>query len=71
MVCHCTLGGSVACESCPNYRKYYGDRAIHYKKPDNLEEAMQKYYKLTNPTPKRIIEKFDEKGNLIERITEG
>ena len=29
------------------------------------------YYTYTFPTPKkRIIEKFDEKGNLIERITE-
>jgi len=28
------------------------------------------YYSTTPVTKKRIIEKFDEKGNLIERITE-
>ena len=29
------------------------------------------YYQYTTPVPKkRIIEKFDDKGNLVERITE-
>ena len=56
MTCCCSLAGTVACWTCPNWTIY-----CFPKSPDN--------YTFTTPV-KRVIEKFDEKGNLIERITE-
>ena len=54
MVCWCTLAGTMACKTCPKYLQSFGQQ-----------------YKYTQwNSPKRIIEKYDDKGNLIERITE-
>jgi len=63
-VCWCTLGGTRACEACPNSpSRFEGIFISHPIQPD---------YQWTWKTdrPKIIREKFDDKGNLIERITE-
>lgn len=56
-VCWCTLAGTMACKNCPNNSYYTGL---------SLKEVEEFY----NKKPKRIIEKFDQDGKLIERITE-
>lgn len=57
-VCHCTLPTFYpgACNNCPN---------------NPIDEwAAYKPQPGWNIPPKKITEKFDDKGNLIERITE-
>lgn len=57
LVCNCTLSGTKACLTCPNYLTHVYN---FYSVEDNKITLFQKY---------RIIEKF-ENGNLTERITE-
>mgnify|MGYP001411248134 CR=1 FL=1 len=54
MVCCCSLAGTKACLSCPTY---LNDIAFGVNK-------VNESYKY------RVVEKFDENGKLIERITE-
>ena len=62
VACCCSLSGTAACLTCPNGSQYQGYHSFKIVRPvdDNCEVKKVK----------RIIEKFDEKGNLIERITE-
>ena len=57
MVCNCTLAGTAACLVCPRYQQYLGDSNIY--PPTYLPSGN-----------KKITEKFDKDGKLIERITE-
>jgi ABC-type uncharacterized transport system auxiliary subunit len=57
--CGCTLAGTNACLRCPNSNiNYYPSTTW--------------YYPFHSPviTGKKITEKFDKDGKLIERITE-
>ena len=57
--CCCTLAGTRACENCPN-----GPMRVPW---------MGKYEPIPYvqyPHTRRIVEKFDENGKLIERIIE-
>jgi len=55
--CFCTLAGTRACDTCPN--------------SPSLRPIFTPFYPaFRTEKTKRIVEKFDEKGNLIERITE-
>jgi len=56
-VCHCSLAGTSACAGCfqnPN-AKWFSSLDTHY-------QPIRKN--------KRVIEKFNQDGKLIERITE-
>lgn len=57
--CNCTYVGFTACYGCPNNK-------------NNQEPLNDLVYRplVYTQKVKRIIEKFDDKGNLIERITE-
>jgi len=55
--CYCMLAGTPACINCHNNE--WSDTNYNWAIP------IHKLHK-----QKRIIEKFDDKGNLIERITE-
>ena len=54
--CLCTLAGTRACLTCPQYIEYFGQSVsgIPFQYPLKKTE---------------VIEKFDENGKLIERIT--
>lgn len=56
MSCCCSLAGTNACLTCPNYT------IQQWVVPKEYIEVPKK--------TKRIIEKFNEDGKLIERITE-
>ena len=58
MICCCQMAGTKACDTCPNAPS----RII----PLEIFHDFNSYISKS----KKIIEKFDEKGNLIERITE-
>jgi hypothetical protein len=62
LVCHCILAGTAACRNCQRYIEHYG---VHPSEQLYDYEAPTKVIKV-----KRIIEKFDKDGKLIERITE-
>lgn len=59
MICCCSLAGTQACMRCGRWREYYGDWTAPIRYP--IEP---------NVKPKRIIEKFDKDGKLMERIVE-
>ena len=60
MNCCCSLAGTRACLSCPNGWEWNG--ALYWFIPP---------WVVGEPKPKRVIEKFDKDGKLIERVTEG
>lgn len=63
MFCNCSLAGTAACMRCPN-NGYLANNFVTYKVGDYVMTS-----KSIPITKKEVIEKFDEKGNLIERIT--
>lgn len=78
-VCCCTLAGTRACWTCPNNGDYgwntpryeYWWTVPDYTPPtiENWKEAIDRLTQ-KKTTGTRTIEKFDDKGNLIERIVE-
>ena len=63
--CCCSLAGTRACDTCQNGASQYRGFFI------NIPIQENPMWEWTTATPKKIIEKFDKDGNLIERITEG
>ncbi len=64
ITCCCSLAGTVACFTCPSRYQYEWWRTPYTYYPA--------YPDITYPKPhsKKIIEKFDKDGKLIERIVE-
>ena len=63
MICNCSLAGTRACLSCSQYLNVFGQPG---NVPIRFENGkIEKLFKI-----KRTIEKFDDKGNLIERVIE-
>ena len=58
------LAGTRACIGCPSNRAYTGLFL------ENEITRMGDFEQIYNKQNKRIIEKFDKDGKLIERITE-
>lgn len=56
-MCNCTLAGTRACLNCPNYQQYFGLPQF---------EPMKTFF----PKKKKVTEKYDKDGSLIERIIE-
>ena len=55
-----------ACFYCPNRWVYYP--CTTWK--DSSAPDLSQLYKYKESDKKRIIERFDDKGNLVERVTE-
>lgn len=71
-VCCCSLPdlhGIQVCEHCANNKQlkdvFY--QRFPFSEPFKIKEPTP--FVITTPAKKTIVEKFDEKGNLIERIT--
>lgn len=64
MNCCCQKAGTIACLSCSIYREHFGDSRVNYYIPEMPKIDPDKL------RIKRTIEKYDEKGNIIERIIE-
>jgi hypothetical protein len=57
-ICCCSLAGTAACETCSN-------------RPYNSSRFNPLDYKLFTPIKtKKVIERFDKDGKLVERIVE-
>lgn len=79
--CWCTLGNTSACWNCPNnpqrwQQPYYVPyRYKPYVSPttEDWGTAIERLLNLTKEKPKgkKITERYDDKGNLIEKIVEG
>jgi hypothetical protein len=72
MICGCGLAGTKACLSC---QRNLEQRGSDWSIPSTIQNwsinpLPQQQIPLPNLKVKRVIEKFDDKGNLIERITE-
>ena len=69
-VCGCSLSGTRACLTCSN--GLVANAVPLYPMPATNwpGEQQSEYVVPIIQKTKRVIEKFDEKGNLIERITE-
>jgi hypothetical protein len=60
--CSCSLAGTNACMTCGNggVRDWHSNQYLYSKK----------YQMSQGSISKRVIEKFDSEGRLVERITE-
>ncbi len=62
--CCCSLAGTRACFTCPNGPNQYSPYMTYPVYYQNIPQ--------TYPSPsKKITEKYDKDGKLIERIIEG
>ena len=57
LICNCMLAGSSACLNCSQYMQVFGTHYTPYFIPEYLKS-------------KKTTEFYDEKGNLIKKVTE-
>ena len=75
LVCCCSLAGTMACRSCPEYIKYFGE---YKQNPSNVTISWPPINPVQLPIqpptpPRKVVEEYeyDKQGRMIKKtITE-